>query len=48
VRIWRVEAPDEDSGRESWTGEVVGEFGKGGARVGMVDVSDEVANRNVV
>ncbi|KAK8870022.1 hypothetical protein IAR55_000592 [Kwoniella newhampshirensis] len=46
VRIWRVEPPGErlrldyDSEEEvkrSWTAECTGEFGKGGARVGMVD-----------
>ncbi|CAD6588344.1 MAG: hypothetical protein TREMPRED_005033 [Tremellales sp. Tagirdzhanova-0007] len=42
VRIWRVEPPpiDEEcdgSREEDWKGEIVGEFGKGGARVGMVD-----------
>lgn len=43
VRIWRVEPPDsegEPTRRDGWKAECVGEFGKGGARVGMVDVSD--------
>jgi len=35
VRIWRIEPQDKDG----WSSEVVGEFGKGGARVAMVDVS---------
>lgn len=47
VRIWRLEPPgagdeydmDEKRGGAGWKGEIVGEFGKGGARVGMVDVS---------
>lgn len=44
MRIWRIEPPsdgDEDGGkyRESWKGEIVGEFGKGSARIGMVEVS---------
>ena len=44
MRIWRVEPPAgaEDGTMEKgdrWGVEVVGEFGKGGARVGMVEVS---------
>lgn len=35
MRIWRIEPQDKDG----WSSEVVGEFGKGGARVAMVDVS---------
>jgi nucleoporin SEH1 len=43
VRIWRVEPPsdgeDQEDAKEGWKAEVVAEFEKGGARVGMVDVS---------
>jgi hypothetical protein len=44
VRIWRVEPPSdgedpEETPREGWKAEVVAEFEKGGARIGMVDVS---------
>jgi hypothetical protein len=43
VRIWRVEPPNdgddpEETPREGWKAEVVAEFEKGGARIGMVDV----------
>ena len=43
VRIWRVEPPNdgddpEETSREGWKAEVVAEFEKGGARIGMVDV----------
>ncbi|EIW70255.1 hypothetical protein M231_02761 [Tremella mesenterica] len=41
VRIWRVDPPESDgepNGRkDEWKCECVGEFGRGGARVGMVD-----------
>jgi len=39
VRIWRIEPQDKDEKKDGWSSEVVGEFGKGGARVAMVDVS---------
>jgi hypothetical protein len=39
VRIWRVEPPEKEGKKVEWTSEVVGEFGKGGAKVAMVDVS---------
>ena len=43
VRIWRVEPPsdgeDQEDMKDGWKAEVVAEFEKGGARVGMVDVS---------
>jgi nucleoporin SEH1 len=44
VRIWRVEPPNdgddpEETSREGWKAEVVAEFEKGGARIGMVDVN---------
>lgn len=47
IRIWRVEPPGErgrvdyDTGGEvvkEWRGQCTGEFGKGGARIGTVDV----------
>ncbi|OCF35347.1 hypothetical protein I316_02895 [Kwoniella heveanensis BCC8398] len=47
VRIWRIEPPgeklrvgygDEDGEvRQAWRGQCVADFGKGGARIGMVD-----------
>ncbi|KAK1924640.1 WD40-repeat-containing domain protein [Papiliotrema laurentii] len=37
VRIWRMEPPEKEAKRGEWTAEVVGEFGRGGARVAMVD-----------
>ncbi|WRT66876.1 uncharacterized protein IL334_003839 [Kwoniella shivajii] len=48
VRIWRIEPPgeklrvdyndnDESDNHVGWKGDCVAEFGKGGARVGMVD-----------
>ena len=45
VRIWQIEPPpsDEEYGitrREIWKSEIVAEFGKGGARVAMVDVRE--------
>jgi nucleoporin SEH1 len=47
VRIWRVEPPsdgeDQEDLKEGWKAEVVAEFEKGGARVGMVDVSGYLA-----
>ncbi len=50
MRIWRVEPPSTDGEydggrREAWKSEIVAEFGKGGARVCMVDVSfDDTLN----
>ena len=38
MRIWHLDPPESSSKRD-WTGEVVGEFCKGGARVAMVEVS---------
>lgn len=36
VRIWRIEAPNEDEGTETWTCEISAEFSKG-PRVSAVD-----------
>ena len=48
VRIWRLDPPERDEKREGWTAESVGDWGKGGARVAMVDVSAAISPNLII